>query len=300
MKLGFVGLGKMGYQIVVKLVDAGHEVVVYDINEEAVNTAVAIGATGASSREDLVHILGEKPTVWLMIPSDLTSAEINIFSELLQHGATIIDGGNTNFEETLHHAQLLQNKSINFIDIGTSGGVMGLENGFSLMVGGSNESYQHITPALDVLARPNGAHVHMGPTGYGHYVKMIHNGIEYGVMQAIAEGYELLNSGPLPNIDLANVAEVWQKGSIIESTLNKLVAEVMYENPTLSGVQGFVADSGEGQWTLETAEKAGVKMPVLKNSLMVRRESQQGQVSYSTQLLAALRNKFGGHSINKS
>ncbi len=299
MKLGFVGLGKMGYQIVVKLVGAGHEVVVYDINDEAVNNAVAIGAIGAISREDLVNQLGEKPTVWLMIPSDLTSAEINIFSQLLQYGATIIDGGNTNYEETLQHAQLLQEKSINIIDIGTSGGIMGLDNGFSLMVGGSPESYQHIIPALDVLSSPNGAHVHMGPSGYGHYVKMVHNGIEYGLMQSLAEGYELLKSGPLPNIDLANVSEVWQKGSIIESKLNQLVAEVMHENPDLIGVQGFVADSGEGQWALDTAEKSGVKTPALKDALNVRRESQQGEVSYATQLLAALRNKFGGHSINK-
>ncbi len=299
MKIGFVGLGKMGYQIVVKLVNAGHELVVYDISEEAVNSAVAIGATGAISREDLVEKLGEKPTIWLMIPSDLTSSEITTFSELLEHGATIIDGGNTNYEETIQHSKLLQEKSINFIDIGTSGGVMGLENGFSLMVGGSNESYQHIVPLLDVLSNPNGAHLHMGPTGYGHYVKMIHNGIEYGVMQSFAEGYELLKMGPLPNIDLGNVAEVWQKGSIIESKLNQLVAEIMHENSNLTGIQGFVADSGEGQWALDTAEKSGVKTPALKDALNVRRESQQGQVSYATQLLAALRNKFGGHSINK-
>ena len=299
MKIGFVGLGKMGYQIVVKLVNAGHELVVYDISEEAVNSAVAIGATGAISREDLVEKLGEKPTIWLMIPSDLTSSEITTFSELLEHGATIIDGGNTNYEETIQHSKLLQEKSINFIDIGTSGGVMGLENGFSLMVGGSNESYQHIVPLLDVLSNPNGAHLHMGPTGYGHYVKMIHNGIEYGVMQSFAEGYELLKMGPLPNIDLGNVAEVWQKGSIIESKLNQLVAEIMHENSNLTGIQGFVADSGEGQWALDTAEKSGVKTPALKDALDVRRESQQGQVSYATQLLAALRNKFGGHSINK-
>ena len=299
MKIGFVGLGKMGYQIVVKLVNAGHELVVYDISEEAVNSAVAIGATGAISREDLVEKLGEKPTIWLMIPSDLTSSEITTFSELLEHGATIIDGGNTNYEETIQHSKLLQEKSINFIDIGTSGGVMGLENGFSLMVGGSNESYQHIVPLLDVLSNPNGAHLHMGPTGYGHYVKMIHNGIEYGVMQSFAEGYELLKMGPLPNIDLGNVAEVWQKGSIIESKLNQLVAEIMHENSNLTGIQGFVADSGEGQWALDTAEKSGVKTPALKDALDVRRESQQGQISYATQLLAALRNKFGGHSINK-
>lgn len=299
MKIGFVGLGKMGYQIVVKLVNAGHELVVYDISEEAVNSAVAIGATGALNREELVEKLGEKPIVWLMIPSDLTSAEIITFSELLGHGSTIIDGGNTNYEETLHHAKLLQEKSINFIDIGTSGGVMGLENGFSLMVGGSDESYKHIVPALDVLANPNGAHIHVGPTGYGHYVKMVHNGIEYGVMQSFAEGYDLLKTGPLPNIDLGGVAELWQRGSIIESKLNQLVAEVMHEDENLSEVQGFVADSGEGQWALDTANKSGVQMPALKEALNVRRESQQGQVSYATKLLAALRNKFGGHSINK-
>lgn len=299
MKIGFVGLGKMGYQIVVKLVEAGHELVVLDVNQDAVQKSVEAGAEAAVSRQDLISKLGDKPTVWLMIPSDYTNAEIESFAEVLPAGATLIDGGNTNYEQTLQHTQLLQNKGIEFVDIGTSGGVMGLQNGFSLMVGSSEDTYKRITPALDALVKPSGAHAHMGPAGYGHYVKMVHNGIEYGVMQALAEGYQLLKDGPMPNVPLASVAEVWQKGSIIESTLNKLISEIMQQNPTLNGVDGYVADSGEGRWTIEAAEKSGIEMPVLKDALNVRFASQQGNTSYATQLLAALRNKFGGHAINK-
>lgn len=299
MKIGFVGLGKMGHQIVVKLIEAGHELVVFDVSEEALKSAVEAGATSADNREDLVAKLGEKPIVWLMIPSQFTTQEVQHFSELLPPHSVLIDGGNTNYQETLQHSELLQQKDIELVDIGTSGGVLGLKNGFSLMVGGEKTTYLRIAPALDALVQPNGAHAYMGPTGYGHYVKMVHNGIEYGVMQALAEGYQLLKDGPMPNIPLENVSEVWQKGSIIESTLNRLIEEIMQENPNLDGVDGYVADSGEGQWTLEAAEQAKINMPALKNALMVRRASQSGDTSYATQLLAALRNKFGGHAINK-
>jgi 6-phosphogluconate dehydrogenase len=299
MRIGFVGLGKMGHQIVVKLIRSGHDLVVFDVNQEAINSAVAVGATSAISREDLVLQLGESPIVWLMIPSDYISAEIESFSKILPAGATLIDGGNTNYERTMQHAELLRQKGVELVDIGTSGGVMGLDNGFSLMVGGSESTYERISPALDALVQPNGAHAYMGPAGYGHFVKMVHNGIEYGTMQALAEGYHLLKEGPLPNIPLPRVSSVWQKGSIIESTLNKLVGEIMRQDSNLTGVNGYVADSGEGQWTLETAQKANIDMPALRDALLVRRASQQGQVSYATQLLAALRNKFGGHAINK-
>lgn len=299
MRIGFVGLGKMGHQIVVKLIRSGHDLVVFDVNQEAINSAVAVGATSAISGEDLVLQLGESPIVWLMIPSDYISAEIESFSKILPAGATLIDGGNTNYERTMQHAELLRQKGVELVDIGTSGGVMGLDNGFSLMVGGSESTYERISPALDALVQPNGAHAYMGPSGYGHFVKMVHNGIEYGTMQALAEGYHLLKEGPLPNIPLPRVSSVWQKGSIIESTLNKLVGEIMRQDSNLTGVNGYVADSGEGQWTLETAQKANIDMPALRDALLVRRASQQGQVSYATQLLAALRNKFGGHAINK-
>ncbi len=299
MKIGFVGLGKMGYQIVIKLLQAGNEVVAFDVNPEAVERVAKEGAIAASDRQDLVSKLGENPMVWLMIPSDFVDAEISAFAEVLPEGAVLIDGGNTNYEHTLKHSEQLAEKNIQLVDIGTSGGVMGLENGFSLMIGGTYENYERLQPVLDALALPDGIYGYMGPTGYGHYVKMVHNGIEYGVMQALAEGYHLLKEGPLTDIPLDAVAEVWQHGSIIESTLNKLVLEILQENPSLEGIDGYVADSGEGRWTLEAAHARNVRMPVLRDSLKVRFDSQHGDVSYATQLLAAMRNKFGGHAINK-
>jgi 6-phosphogluconate dehydrogenase len=218
----------------------------------------------------------------------------------LPHGAVVIDGGNTNYEGTFYHAGLLAEKGIELVDIGTSGGVMGLENGFCLMIGGTYENYERIQPALDALVQPSGVYGYMGPTGYGHYVKMVHNGIEYGVMQALAEGYHVLKEGPLEGIPLPAVAEVWQHGSIIESTLNRLVSEIMNENQNLEGIDGYVADSGEGRWTLDAAHSRNIPMPALEDAIKVRVESQNGNVSYATQLLAAMRNKFGGHAINKN
>lgn len=300
MKIGFVGLGKMGYQIVVKLVNAGNEVVVFDVNPDAIARSAEAGAIAAENREDLVAKLGENPIVWLMIPADFVKSEIEQFKEILPTGAVMIDGGNTNYEGTMYHAGLIAEKGIELVDIGTSGGVMGLENGFCLMIGGTHENFERISPALDALVAPAGSYSYMGPTGYGHYVKMIHNGIEYGVMQALAEGYHLLKEGPLEGISLPAVAEVWQHGSIIESTLNKLVSEIMNENSELIGIDGYVADSGEGRWTLDAARAKDIPMPTLEDALRVRIESQNGNVSYATQLLAAMRNKFGGHAINKS
>jgi 6-phosphogluconate dehydrogenase len=300
MKIGFVGLGKMGYQIVKKLSEAGHEMVVLDVDQAAVEKAVQSGAKAAVSRQELVTMLGVNPVVWLMIPSNFTSDEIDAFLPFLPEGALLIDGGNTNFNETMSHAEKLAAQNIDMMDVGTSGGVMGLSNGFSLMVGGSQENYERMTPAFDVLAAPKGAHAYMGNSGRGHFVKMVHNGIEYGVMQAMAEGYQLLKEGPMEGLDMEKIAEVWQHGSIVESTLNKLMVEIYQENPTLEGVEGYVADSGEGRWTLDSAHKSSIKMPVLEDALKVRFDSQNGEVSYATQILAALRNKFGGHSINKS
>jgi 6-phosphogluconate dehydrogenase len=299
MKIGFVGLGKMGSQIVKKLLVAGNEIVVFDVNSDAITQLVEQGAIAATSREDMVAQLGENPIVWLMIPADYTQQEIEAFAAILPAGSTLIDGGNTNYNQTISHAQLLNEKGSDFVDIGTSGGIMGLTNGFCLMVGGPRPRYEQISSLLDVLVVPNGAHAYMGPSGYGHYVKMVHNGIEYGVMQALAEGYHLLKSGPLHDIPIQDAAEVWQHGSIVESTLNRLMSEILHENANLDGIDGYVADSGEGRWTLEAANASSVKMPVLEDAIAVRVASQNGEVSYATQLLAALRNKFGGHAINK-
>ena len=299
MRIGFAGLGKMGSQIVTKLLSEGHEVVVTDINPDAIEAAVAHGAIGASTREELIHKLGDRPVVWLMIPDKFVEDEVNAYSALLPPNSIVIDGGNSFFKDTMRRAELLSSKDIVYIDVGTSGGVLGLDNGFSLMIGGQRGAFEHIEPLLDVLSKPYGGYRYMGPSGYGHYVKMVHNGVEYGLMQAYAEGYDLLQYGPLKNIDLAAVADVWQQGSIVSSTLNDLIAKILGENPGLTGIEGYVADSGEGRWTKETAEEANISMPALEGALQVRKASQEGHIYFATKLLAAMRNKFGGHSINK-
>jgi 6-phosphogluconate dehydrogenase len=299
MRIGFVGLGKMGSQIVSKLLAVGHEVVVYDNNIDAIDACIQKGALGANNRENLVEQLGSSPVVWLMIPADFVQSEVEAYCEILPKGSILIDGGNSNYQKSIERAQSASEYGVNFVDVGTSGGVLGLENGFSLMVGGERTCFEYIEPILQVLAQPKGGYSYMGPSGYGHYVKMIHNGIEYAIMQAYAEGYDLLKYGPLPSINLPAVSDVWQKGSIIDSTLNGLISNILINNPELEGIDGYVAASGEGQWTYEVAQKSNVAMPALKSALGVREDSQNGQVNYSTRLLAAMRNAFGGHNINK-
>lgn len=299
LKIGFVGLGKMGTQMVSKLLLAGIEVVVMDRGSEVVQQMKAKGATSATSREAMRAMLGDTPMVWLMIPADVVEGEIDAWSEVLPNGALLIDGGNSDWRLTVARGKKLAAKGILLMDSGTSGGILGTVNGFSMMVGGDRALYQKLAPVFDALAAPHGGHAFMGAVGSGHYVKMIHNGIEYGMMQSFAEGYHLLKEGPMHDIPLAAVAAVWQKGSVVQSTLNALIKEVMDENEALTGIDGYVAESGEGRWTLETGEAAKISMPALTSALTVRKESQAGKTSYATKLLAAMRNKFGGHAINK-
>jgi 6-phosphogluconate dehydrogenase len=300
MKIGFVGLGKMGAQIVSKLIAGGIDVVVMDVNESAVAAMVARGATAAKDKVGMVNTLGIDPIVWLMIPSQFVEDEVTAWSTVLPKGALLIDGGNSDWRLTRSRGAMLAEHKISFMDAGTSGGVLGLKEGFSFMVGGDAGAYARITPLLDLLSAPHGGHAHMGETASGHYVKMVHNGIEYGMMQSFAEGYQLLREGPIVDIPLEKVSEVWQKGSIINSTLNGLINEIMHEDKDLSGVDGYVADSGEGKWTLEVAATAKVPTPALAAAIEVRKQSQTGITSYATKLLAAMRNKFGGHAINKN
>jgi 6-phosphogluconate dehydrogenase len=226
------------------------------------------------------------------------AAEIAKLAEALPAGALVVDGGNSNFNDTLAHAETLKAKNIELVDVGTSGGIWGRERGFSLMVGGEAAAVERIKPLLDALAKPHGSWHHFGKGGAGHFVKMVHNGVEYGLMQSFAEGYRLLKEGPYAGLDLAKVAEVWQKGSINQSFLNSLVQHVMKEDPELSGVEGAVAESGEARWTLETAQKLGIPTPVIAAALEVRVKSQAGDVNYATKLLAKLRQEFGGHAVN--
>ncbi|MBC7764122.1 decarboxylating 6-phosphogluconate dehydrogenase [Microbacteriaceae bacterium] len=298
MKIGFVGLGKMGSQIVEKLIEAGHDVSVYDSNPELVMQTEKFGAHGTQSREALVSNVGEQAIIWLMIPAGVVENEVQEYINLLQPGSTLIDGGNSNYHDTLRRAERCKDAGIVYMDVGTSGGVLGLESGFSLMVGGDKMTYDRLLPAFEALTHPSGGCSYMGPSGYGHYVKMIHNGIEYSIMQSYAEGYDLLKYGPLPEIDLATVAKIWQKGSIIQSTLNGLIEKILGDNPQLDGIDGYVDASGEGAWTLEAARDAGIKMPALEQAVAVRTASQQGSIFFATKLLAAMRHSFGGHSIN--
>lgn len=300
MRLGLVGLGKMGSQIAEKLLDAGVELVVDSRHDYHTDPLVARGAQSFSDYADLAAKLGERPIVWLMIPCEKVSAEIDQLATALSQGSIIVDGGNSNFNDTRAHAEKVQTHGHQLIDVGMSGGVWGRANGFSMMVGGEDSVVERLKPILDELAKPSGAWHHFGGSGAGHYVKMVHNGIEYGLMQSFAEGYRLLKEGPVANLDLGKVAEIWQNGSINQSFLNGLIEHIMKENPELDGVDGVVAESGEGRWTLETAEAQNISLPTIAAALAVRRQSQQGATNYSTKLLAQLRNEFGGHAVNPS
>ncbi len=298
-KIGFVGLGKMGIQIVQRFLSAGIPVVVFDKNTERIAQLVDMGAHPATSEIDLIHQLGERPIIWLMIPSSFVDDVLGIYVPLLPKNATIIDGGNSDFRKTLTRAEMLKESGIGLIDVGTSGGVMGLTHGFSLMIGSTESEYEEMKPLFDALITPEGGYARMGTVGYGHYVKMVHNGIEYAMMQSLAEGYQVLREGTLKNIPLAQVAEVWQRGSVINSTLNGLIEEIVAENPDLEGIDGYVASSGEGEWTRAVANEYNIPTPALISALHVREESQKGNITFATKLLAAMRNKFGGHLINK-
>ncbi|HEU0266377.1 MAG TPA: NADP-dependent phosphogluconate dehydrogenase [Candidatus Saccharimonadaceae bacterium] len=300
MKLAVVGLGKMGAQIAQMLIGAGHQVVAVDPNPEAVKTAEGFGAIPATTRVDAVSKFtdGEHPVIWLMIPAKFVTDEVAGWREVLPADSIVIDGGNTDFRETKGHAASLAEKGIKFVDVGTSGGILGLKNGFSMMAGGDEDAYHTISPILDVLAGTRGGHDFFGEPGAGHYVKMVHNAIEYGMMESLAEGYRMLREGAYAGLDLAKAGDVWQKASVIESTLNALAAEVMHEDQNLASADGYVAESGEGRWTLEVAKQKNIALPAIQTAFDVRLASQNGDTNYSTKLLAELRNKFGGHPLN--
>jgi 6-phosphogluconate dehydrogenase len=299
MKLGFIGLGKMGSQLVKKMLDEHNEVIIYDVNQEAIDQLVQVGATSSSSYQDLVEKLGENPVVWLMIPVEFVSKSIEDLQRLMPSGSLLIDGGNSNFQDSISRSAELSKNGIEFMDIGTSGGILGFKDGFCLMVGGQKSSYERVSVALDSLCAPRGRHAFVGPVGSGHFVKMAHNAIEYGMMQSLAEGYHLLREGPINNIPIAEVAELWQHGSIIKSTLNELCAEIFEDTQALDEIDGFVADTGEGRWASIIASQSDIDLPALNAALQVRNSSQSGTVNFSTKVLASLRNKFGGHPLKK-
>ena len=299
MKIGFIGLGKMGGSMVQRLLDGGHEVVVIDHHQENIDAAVSHGGIVANDHADMLSKLGSPIIIWLMISASKVDDELTALFELLPAGSIIIDGGNSDFRLTRARAARCLEKNITFMDVGTSGGIMGLKDGYCMMVGGDPETYETIEPLIKTLAQPDG-YGYFGPTGAGHYVKMVHNAIEYGVMEAYAEGYMVLKEGKdYPDLDLGKAGAVWQHGSIISSKLNELATGILTSNANLDGIDGYVAESGEARWTLETAKEQAIPMPVVQASFDRRIASTQGDTSFATKLLAALRNGFGGHEINK-
>ena len=297
MQIGFVGLGRMGGNMVHRILrDSDHEVVAYDPGAEAVKAAVGVGANAAESLEDLVSKLDQPRAVWLMVPSGpITQQSVEQLIELMDEGDLIIDGGNSKWTDSKAHADAAAARGIEFVDVGTSGGVWGLEVGYCMMVGGSDGAVERLSPILDVLAPPDGWS-HMGSHGSGHYVKMVHNGIEYGLLQAYGEGFEILHASEY-DLDLHEISRVWLQGSVIRSWLLELAERAFDQDGTdLQHIKGYVDDSGEGRWTVFDAIDKDVPAPVLTLSLLARFTSRQEE-SYSAKVIAALRNQFGGHPI---
>ena len=298
MQLGFVGLGRMGLNMVTRLARAGHKVVAYDRSPEAVTRAGTAGAEGAASLEELVSTLVAPKAIWLMVPAgDATESTVNALAPLLSAGDIVIDGGNSNFHDDVRRAQALATRGIRYVDAGTSGGIWGLEEGYCLMVGGDAEVCRHLEPIFLTLA-PKDGYLRVGEPGAGHYVKMIHNGIEYGLMQAYAEGFELMHASPY-KLDLGAIASLWTHGSVVRSWLLDLTARALAEDPDLSTLKGYVDDSGEGRWTINEAIERAVPLPVITASVFTRFRSRQDD-SYGARVLAALRNEFGGHAVKNS
>ena len=298
MQLGFVGLGRMGLNMVTRLERAGHTVVAYDRSPEAVARAGAAGAEGAASLEALVSMLAAPRAIWLMVPAgDATESTVNALASLLSGGDIVIDGGNSNFHDDVRRAQSLATQGIRYVDAGTSGGVWGLEEGYCLMVGGDVDVCRHLEPIFLTLA-PKDGYLRVGDHGAGHFVKMIHNGIEYGLMQAYAEGFELMHASPY-TLDLGAIASLWTHGSVVRSWLLDLTARALAEDHDLSTLKGYVDDSGEGRWTIQEAIERAVPLPVITAAVFTRFRSRE-ENPFAERLLAALRNQFGGHAVKKA
>ena len=298
MRLGMIGLGRMGGNMSERLMKGGHEVVVFDRAQAAVDKYAGLGATPARSLAEVTSKLKAPRVVWIMVPAgkpvDDTIAELE---REMSKGDVIIDGGNSNFHDSMRRAADLQSKGIEFIDAGTSGGIWGLANGYCLMVGASESAFKLCEPIFETLAPADG-YARMGPPGSGHYVKMIHNGIEYGMLQAYAEGYEILHASKEFKLDLHSIAGVWNHGSVVRSWLNELAEAAFERDGDLADLRGYVEDSGEGRWTVQEAIDLNVPAPVITLSLLARLRSRQSD-SFSAKVIAALRNEFGGHAVKK-
>ncbi len=320
MQLGMVGLGRMGANMTRRLMRGGHSLVVSDLSPDAVKQLGTEGATGSSSLSDLISKLTPPRAIWIMVPAGAaTEATVQTLAQNLQAGDAIIDGGNSYFKDDVRRATELKGKGIDYVDVGTSGGVWGLDRGYCMMIGGPDEAVKRLDPIFKTLAPGKGdiprtpgreklggtaedGYIHCGPSGSGHFVKMVHNGIEYGIMQAYAEGFDIFKnatSKELPeniryDLNLPDIAEVWRRGSVVSSWLLDLTAMALTENPTLSEYEGFVQDSGEGRWTIQAAVEEAVPADVLTAALFVRFRSRQ-QHTFAEKMLSAMRQKFGGH-----
>jgi 6-phosphogluconate dehydrogenase len=320
MQLGVIGLGRMGGNISLRVMRAGHKAIVFDRSSDAVKKLTQEGAEGAGDLKSLVSSMEKPRTIWVMLPAGhITEQTIEELGTLLEPGDTIIDGGNTFYKDDIRRAKALRAKTINYVDVGTSGGVWGLERGYCMMIGGPKEIVDYLDPLFAALApgmgntertrerhnrdpRPEQGYMYCGPAGSGHFVKMVHNGIEYGMMQAYAEGFDVLKTKSSVelaederfSIDVADVAEVWRRGSVVSSWLLDLTASALADNDTLSEFSGHVDDSGEGRWTVEAAIEEAVPVPVLSAALYARFRSRSGN-TFGEKLLSAMRNKFGGH-----
>jgi 6-phosphogluconate dehydrogenase len=300
MKMAMLGLGKMGANMATRLLKGGHQVVVYDINETAIQALEAVGAEGARTLDEIAGKLESPRSVWLMLPSgDITEQTIIDLAEVLSPGDIIIDGGNSNYKDTQRRAQVLKEKGLDFVDVGTSGGIWGLSEGYSMMIGGQPEVVERHREIFETLApAPDQGWGYVGTNGSGHFVKMIHNGIEYGLMQAYAEGFEILKVKGELDLDLHQIAEIWRYGSVVRSWLLDLISNALAENQDLSDIKAWVADSGEGRWTVFEAIDLDVAAPVITLALQ-RRLRSRSESPFSDRLLAALRNQFGGHAVKK-
>lgn len=298
MNIGMIGLGKMGFNLALNLLDHHYKVVASDVNKEQVDKIAEQGASGAYTYQELVSKLEKPRVVWLMVPAgDITEEVINGVAPLLEQGDIIIDGGNSNYKDTLRRAAALNEKGIEFVDVGTSGGVDGARHGACIMAGGSKKALQLLEPVFEALTIENG-YLGCGEVGSGHFLKMIHNGIEYGMMQAIAEGFDILEKSPF-DYDYEEVARVWNHGSVIRSWLMELTQNAFSKDPKLEQIRGVMNSSGEGKWTVETALDLQTAAPVIALSLMMRYRSQE-EDTFTGKVVAALRNEFGGHDVVKA
>ena len=290
-----VGLGRMGANMTLRLLRGGHDIVAFDVAEDAVDRVVAEGATGSSSLRGLVETLDAPRAVWVMVPAgDITERTIADLEDLMSEGDTVIDGGNSRYTDSARRAERLGEKGIALLDAGTSGGIWGLEGGFCLMVGGSPEAFRRLEPVFETLA-PEDGYAHVGASGAGHFTKMVHNGIEYALMQAYGEGFELLH-GSEYDLDVGRVAELWRHGSVVRSWLLDLAARAMEGDPDLESIEPYIEDSGEGRWTLTHAIENAVPVPTIATALFARFASRQ-DASFAGKVIAALRREFGGHAV---